>query len=152
MVNTSIRFNSALTDARVPSYLYTRDLPLESKYVSLANNYRANRATLLQKKRDEFLTAPPITVLSLLGNASDLRPEASTILRVRHGIRVGHLLEAFDEIDACTPREVSGDWVPDYDYGHFRKALACFTTCKTRTWEGERDRFRGRAFEGYPAE
>jgi hypothetical protein len=147
VTNTTIRLNPTLTDARVPSYLYTRDLPLEPKYITFADNDLTDRAMLFQK-RNEFVTAPPITMMGLGADIRDWLGSVA-ILRVKGGIRVGDLLEFFDKIDTHMPVGVRRVWGADFD--EIWKPFACFDICKTWTWVEEFERVRAGRLVGYEA-
>jgi hypothetical protein len=125
-----IRVNPILEDARVPFFFWDKGRRLGwPQYITFAGDYRTPQGCVaLSQHLDEFITWPPITMLSLVGNASDRHPEASVVLRVKGGIRVGNLLEVLRKLDVYFIRAECGDWEPNYDL--VWKPFGCFTQTK----------------------
>jgi hypothetical protein len=71
---------------------------------------------LLAARRDEFATSPPITTI-MLALRPKCTPECLSVynhhatLKVRSGIRIGHLVDMFNQLDAL-PREALRNALP----------------------------------------
>jgi hypothetical protein len=102
-VTTNIRLHPGLK-----TFFFSRNYFEHTKRKYAATFQKPSNSLLLAARRHEFVTSPPITTVVLAlrfkGKPKCLcLSQSHAILVVRAGIRIGHLLEIFDQLDA-TPR------------------------------------------------